>query len=175
MQFPMKNLSLITAIFSLIYLTSCDPTNTKYMGPITDPRPGDEDGYWKLTSFHKKGSVTNLANADSLALLQVSIYLQYDSAYYTNNYHYVFQFFSPDLKKTVTLDAIPWGDRTNPEKTRDTFWYRVSQKRGFQAFFYVAKGTGRSYQMDISNVMDGTEYKAELDTLRYVYTPTEKF
>ena len=32
-----------------------------------------------------------------------------------------------------------------------------------------------SYQMDISNLMKSAEYKIEMDTIRYVYTPTDKF
>lgn len=154
-------------------LSGCD--RDRPIGPKGDPLGNTTEGHWRLTSLYKKADQVNVTEADSLAFLKMSVYTKFDSAYMTNNPHYIFAFSSPNFTDTTIIDAIPWSYSTNPEKTREVQYYRISKTKGFQIRFYFIENKPLSYQMDLSNIMESGEYREDLDTVRYVYTPTEKF
>ncbi|WP_439556849.1 hypothetical protein [Dyadobacter sp.] len=166
-----KRLILIGTIVFTLTIFGCETP----LGPRANPLGNRSDGHWKLTSLYKNKKQIDVSAADSLAYLKLSEYTKYDSAYQTNNMHYVFTFASPDFTESKVLDAIQWSYSSGPNTPTEVQWYAISKEAGFRILFHFVEGSNYSYQMDVTNVMNSSEYKADLDSIKYVYTPTEKF
>jgi hypothetical protein len=141
----------------------------------SEPLQNGEEGYWQLTALYKRNVQLSQSDADKVAKLKASVYSKWDSAYSSNNSHYVFTYYDIELKQTGKVDAIEWSHMGNRKLTHVESYYRISKERGFRIVYKVDLEKGRVDEMVISNIMESGEYDEILDSLRYVYTPAEKF
>lgn len=153
----------------------------KNLGPKGDITSNGTGGFWKLSNYSINGKTASLNLVPDYSFLHAEIQTvipdsTYPSSFYRiGNDYRLFSFYNNSVTKSLTTTAITWDNIYDDKKKQDTFWYKIDDKSGFALILDVNISKGESSRLQISNVMQSTEYRPELDSVRYVYGPTDRF
>ena len=171
--------AFIATLIALL-ATGCFPKQ-RYLEPYGSPTNGDKPGYWRLVDYRRKGQREDPAKISEKALLEVQYLLAEKDSLEEPLYHrgapyYIFSFFDNALHKTDSLQAVRYDNKYDRKHKMSQFWYSINKQSGFAAFLNTEPGGDmKTHSIELSNVMNSTAYKPELDSVRYIYEPTNKF
>ena len=179
-SFIQMYMKAIVMILIIALMIRCFPKE-KYLEPYGSPTNGDKPGYWKLVDYRRKGQREDPAKISEKALLEVQYLLADKDSLEEPLYHkgapyYMFSFFNNALHKTDSLLAVRYGNKYDRKHKMSQFWYSINKQSGFAAFLNAEpSGDMKTHSIELSNVMKSATCKPELDSLRYIYEPINKF
>lgn len=161
---------ILYIIFVLGAVIGCYQMN---LGSRTDVINNGAGGRWILVSYFVKGRRQANDDAAEKALLQVEARevnpdSSYPSKIYEKGHWYrIFQFTEVGGGAASKIMAISYRHDYSKKRMEETHWYRLDDDYGFLVTLDLKDG--KSTKLEISNVMKSEAYKAELDTVRYIY------
>ncbi|WP_439558898.1 hypothetical protein [Dyadobacter sp.] len=178
----MSHIIMKAFIFILVVTTICGCFPKRYViepnGNVTN---GEKPGYWVLVDYQKNGKSLDIKNAQAKLLLEAQKFISKKDSLQEPLYekgipYYVFSFFNAGLQKTDSIQAKLYDYRYDRKLERSKYWYRINQEFGFVVYLDVKlRKETLTNRIELSNVMKSTSYKPELDSVRYIYEPTNKF
>lgn len=86
-------------------------------------------------------------------------------------YYYVLTFFDADGKETSSICATRWSYDYDEKHFQEHQWLRMDNSTGVLAVLEMDSSRGVTTRVMLSNIMKSTAYRADLDTIRYIYRP----
>ena len=161
-------------------MIGCYPKNLGPQGDVIGNGGDGLTGYWKMSKYEVKGkSVSLLAVPDKLFLITRSGYMAHDSSkvyfYRAGTDYRVFTFHNKDIDSTGRFIGVLYNYDFNKKTKQSAFYYRMDESVGFLAIIDQDIAAGITTKLKLSGLMKSATYKPELDSLRFIYEPTEKF
>ena len=151
------------------------------LGPKGNVVKNGKEGYWKLAGYKIRNKSAGVASVPNRFLLETQqSVMQKDSMevpIYRNGMPYItFSFYDAAIDNVSSVQAIQYDHEYNKRTQQSLFWYRIDQEYGFITILDVKPGGDmETTRIQLSNVMKSEAYNEKLDSVRYIYEPTEKF
>ena len=169
---------LVVILSSLACITSgCYKVN---LGPKSDVVANGTGGFWKLSEFSIRDKSYDISKAEPQSLIEIQSAIvrpedKFDSSIFRTGINYsIFNYNQTPEKRTFSVNALRWGHSYNESKRQETNWFKIDDNTGFLVILDVDVTKSTSSKMQISNIIKSSSYVAELDTVTYIYIPTNK-
>lgn len=168
----MKRQCIVYVILLIAGAVGCYKMN---LGPKTDVVDNGAEGRWILVSYFVRGRRHANTDVPEKALLraetrEVHADSTYPSKIYQKGYRYrIFHFSDLTGGAVSKIMAMGYGHDYSKKRKEETHWFRLDNDYGFQVILDLDLEKGISTKLEMSNVMKSETYRAELDTVKYIY------
>lgn len=95
----------------------------------------------------------------------------YDSSFLDKGYFFRFKFYDLNGDESSSLEAATMSVEFDDKYFQERQWLTITDSTGILVVLETDTGRGVTTRLMISNIIKSTTYRAELDTIRYIYRP----
>ncbi|SDH45686.1 hypothetical protein SAMN04487996_13819 [Dyadobacter soli] len=157
-----------------IILAGCDKDTPE---PKGDVFLNNADGRWILSAYITGGKSVSIDQTPEKRRLVIERdIVKPDSSYGSSifkagNRYYRFSFLNLEGDRKSSLFSIQYSSDYDSERKQDRQWFRINEDTGFLVTLEVDVPRGITQRIQVSNIIKGTKYQADQDTLKYIYIP----